>query len=186
MLMQRSLFIFAVLAFGILVIPALAARAQSATGTLTVDLTNASALIMVFNSDVAGLTLGNPGTSAATLGFGTVANYKTPAIGVTQTSSSSSFTVSSPFDVYVELGGATSANYNLTAAIAAKAPTGLSVKMDSTTLTTKAQTVSTTGIYFSNVAHTVSLVVSTAPSGSGGPATGTQLNATINLTATAN
>lgn len=180
---QRAL---PILALGMFFIPPAAARPQTATGALSVQLTNSSALVMVFNSDASGVALGNTGTSAVTLGFGTVADYKVPSAGVTETSGSSTFTVSSPFDVYVEMGGSSSTSYSLAAALAATAPTGLSVKLDSTTLSTTAQTFSTNGTYFSNVPHTVSFVLSTAASGSGGPATGTQLTSTIDLTATAN
>lgn len=161
-------------------------RGQSATGTLNVQLTNSPALIMVFNSDSAGVTLGNAGTAAVTASLGTVADYKSPSAGMTQTNGSTSFTVSTRFDVYVEMGGSSSASYSLAASLATAAPTGISVKLDSTTLSTTSQTVSTGGTYFSDAAHTVSFVVSTGPSGSGGPATGTQLTSTINLTATAN
>jgi len=175
-----------VIALGLLLNPVAAVRSQTATGALTVKLTNSSALVMVFNSDASGVALGNTGTSAVTLGFGTVADYKSPSTGVTETPGSSSFTVSSPFDVYVEVGGSSSASYSLAGSLASTAPTGLQVKLDSTTLTTTAQTFSTNGTYFSNAAHTVSLVISTAASGSGGPVTGTQLTSTIDLTATAN
>jgi len=162
------------------------AVAQSTTGTLNVELENGSGLIMVFNSDASGVTLGNPGTSAATLAFGTVSEYGSLGTGVTRTIGTSSFTVSTPFDVNVEESGTTSSTYSLAAALSATAPTGITIEVDSVTLSTTSQTVSTTSSYGGNIAHTLSAVVSTSASGAGGPTTGTQLTSTINFTATAN
>jgi hypothetical protein len=162
------------------------AAAQSTTGTLNVELENGSGLIMVFNSDASGVTLGNPGTSAATLAFGTVSEYGALGTGITRTVGTSSFTVSTPFDVSVEESGTTSSSYSLAAALSAAAPTGITIEVDSVTLSTTSQTVSTTSSYGGNVAHTLSAVVSTSASGAGGPTTGTQLTSTINFTATAN
>jgi len=96
------------------------------------------------------------------------------------------FTVRTIFDVNVIEGGLTSANYTLTAALAAAAPTGFAYQVDAVTLTTVAQTITTTGAYNADVAHNLSLVVSTAAPGAGGPAVGTPITATLNFTATAN
>ena len=83
-------------------------------------------------------------------------------------------------------GGLTSANYTLTANLAAAAPTGMSYKIDAVSLTTTAQTVTTTGAYNSDVAHNLGLVVSMSAPGSGGPLVGFPISATVNFTATAN
>lgn len=169
------------------VIPAAVTRTQSATGTLNVQLTNASTIVMLLNSNPNGIALGNSGTSAATMDFGTVADYNSSlTTGVSENSGKNSFTVSSPFDLQVDIGGSSSAGYTLTAALAANAPTGMTVELNSTTLTTTAQTITTSGNYFANSSHSLKLVISTAASGSGGPVTGTQQTSTIDLTATAN
>src|SRR5579875_2438527 len=162
------------------------ASAQTSVGTLNVELQNGSGLQLVFQSDASGVTLGNPGTSAATLAFGTVSEYGSLGANITRTVGTSSFTVSTPFDVNVEESGTTSASYTLSAQLSAAAPTGITIEVDSVALSTSSQTISTTGSYGSNVAHTLSAVISTSASGAGGPTTGTQLTSTIDFTATAN
>jgi hypothetical protein len=164
---------------------ALAAQTSS-SGTLNVVLQNGTGLQMVLNSDSSGVTLGNAGTSSATLGFGTVGAYGTPATNVTRTNQTSTFTVSTFFDVEVAESGLSSTSYTLAASLSSTAPTGLTVQVDSVTLSTTSATISTSGSYSTNVRHTLSVVVSTAASGSGGPTTGTQLSSTINLVATSN
>jgi hypothetical protein len=86
----------------------------------------------------------------------------------------------------VTQGGLASANYTLTANLAAAAPTGFSYKIDAVTLTTAAQTIQANGTYNADVAHNLGLVVLTAAPGAGGPAVGSPITATINFTATAN
>lgn len=179
----KALLAIAVLAGGTL---CLAQTKPSGTGTLSVALQNGSGLQFVFNSDSSGVTLGNAGTSAASLGFGTVSAYGTPAAGVTLTNGTSSFTVSTKFDVNVSQSGLTSTSYTMTAALAAAAPTGVTLQIGSTTLTTSSQTIQTTGSYGSNTPYTLNAVILTAASGSGGPTTGTQLTSTINFTVTSN
>lgn len=159
----------------------------TASGALNVQLLNGSGITLTFVSDSSGVTLSNAGTSAATLGFGTVGAFGSLSPGVTRpTSNSTSFTVSTIFDVNVAESGLTSTNYTLTAGLAAVAPTGLTYSIDSVTLTTTNQSIQTTGPYGSNVAHTLNVVVLTAAAGSGGPTVNTPLTTTINFTATAN
>ena len=160
-------------------------RAQShptSAGSLSVQLQNGSGLQMVLYSDPSGVSLGNSGTSSASLGFGNVAAYGTLNANVTRTNGSSTFTVSTPFDVNVQVSGVSSANYTLTASLASAAPTGVTLQIDTVTLTTSSQSIQTNGSYGNNVSHTFSAVVSTAGSGSGGPTTGTQLTSTVNRT----
>jgi hypothetical protein len=94
--------------------------------------------------------------------------------------------VQTSFDVNVIEGGLTSANYTLTANLAAAAPTGISYKVDAVSLTTAAQTIQANGTYNTDVLHSLGLVVSMSPPGAGGPAVGFPITATINFTATAN
>lgn len=177
--------------FGILFLAALLAaipaRAQTTTsGTLNVSLQNGSGLQMLLYTDASGVTLTNSGTNNATLSFGTVAASGTLATNVTRTNQTNTFTVSTLFDVNVQESGVTSSNYTLSASLAAAAPTGVTLQIDSVTLGTTSATISTSGSYGTNVQHTMSAVISTAASGSGGPTTGTQLTSTINLVATSN
>lgn len=184
----RVQFVGVLMAAGLALASAAPARAQNPTGsgTLNVTLQNGSGLQMLLNSDPSGVTLGNSGTSSATLSFGTVGAYGTLATNVTRTSQTSTFTVSTLFDINVQDSGVTSSNYTLSASLTAAAPTGVTVELDSVTLTTTSQSISTSNSYGTNVQHTLSAVISTAASGSGGPTTGTQLTSTINLVATSN
>jgi hypothetical protein len=161
--------------------------AQTATGTINTTLVNKSGISLVFNTAPGSVNLGNSGTSAASANFGIISAFGTLSAGVTRPSvGPTTFTVQTSFDVDVLEGGLTSANYTLTANLAAAAPTGISYKVDAVSLTTAAQTVTTNGTYNSNVPHNLGLVVSMSAPGAGGPAVGFPITATINFTATAN
>jgi hypothetical protein len=159
----------------------------TATGVINATLVNKNGIALQFDTDPAGVTLGAAGTSAATVGFGTVSAFNPLSAGVTRPSvTAANFTVRTIFDVQVVQGGLTSPSYTLSANLAAGAPTGLSYKIDAVTLTTTAQTIQTNGAYSTDVAHNLDLIVSTAASGAGGPAVGAPITTTINFTATAN
>jgi hypothetical protein len=74
---------------------------------------------LTFVTDGSGVTLSGTGTSAASLDFGTVQAFGgTPATNVTETvNGTSSFAVSTPFDVVVGVANFTSTDYTLTAAL---------------------------------------------------------------------
>jgi hypothetical protein len=163
------------------------ASAQTAQGTINAQLNNKSGITIVFDSDPSGVTLGNAGTSSATLNFGAISAYAPLSAGVSRPSvTATNFTVSTPFDVHVVIGGANSAGYTLNASLAAPAATGVTYQVDTLTLTTAAQTVTANGPYNTDVLHNLNLVVSTAAPGAGGPATGTPIATTLNFVATAN
>jgi hypothetical protein len=159
----------------------------TATGTINAKLVNKSGITLVFDSDANGVALGNSGTSAASLNFGTISAFGPLSAGVSRTPVvAGNYTVSTPFDVEVVLGGITSPSYTLSAQLAAAAPAGLTYAVDAVTLTTGSQNIQTNGTYNTNVQHSLNLTVSTAAPGAGGPAVGTALSATINFTATSN
>ena len=161
--------------------------AQTATGTINATLNHKNGISLVFDTDPGGVALGANGSSAASANFGIISAFGPLSAGVTRPSvTAGNFTVRTIFDVNVLQGGLASANYTLTAALAAAAPTGFTYQVDAVTLTTVAQTITTTGAYNADVAHNLSLVVSTAAPGAGGPAVGTPITATLNFTATAN
>lgn len=171
----------------LLICPRCAWGQTTATGVVNAILINKTGIALIFDSDPAGVTLGGTGTSAASLNFGTISAFGPLAPGVTRPSvSAGSYTVQTPFDVNVTQGGLTSTSYTLTAQLASPAPTGFTYKVDPVSLTTTAQTIQTNGTYGTDVKHTLSLVVSTAAPGAGGPSVGTPLTTTINFTATAN
>jgi hypothetical protein len=159
----------------------------TATGVINGTLVNKDGISIVFNTDPAGVTLGASGTPAASVNFGTISAFGTLSAGVTRISLlATTFTVRTIFDVQVIQGGLTSTTYNLSANLAAAAPTGFSYKVDAVNLTTVAQTVQTNAAYNSNLPHNLDLTVSRSAPGAGGPAVGTPISSTINFTATAN
>jgi hypothetical protein len=166
----------------------LSARGQlSASGTINATLINRNGIALVFEPNPSGVSLSGAGSPAASLNFGTIAAYGTLSSGVTLTSvSKSSFTVQTFFDVQVIEGGLNSNSYTLSAQLAAAAPTGLGYVVDGVTLITAAQNIQTNGTYNTNVQHSLSLVVSTAAPGAGGPTVGSPLTTTLNFTATSN
>jgi hypothetical protein len=159
----------------------------TATGTINATLINKSGITLIFDSDPGGVGLGNTGSSAASLNFGTISAFGPLSAGVTRpTVLAGSYTVSTLFDVQVVLGGITSPNYTLSAQLAAAAPAGFTYAVDAVTLTTGAQNIQANGTYNTDVQHSLNLTVSTAAPGAGGPAVGTPLTTTINFTATSN
>ena len=99
----------------------------------------------------------------------------------------SSFTVATIVDIDVEKsGGFSSSNYTMRAALGAATPTGLTYQADGVTLTTSAQSITSTGTYNANQAYTLDIVIKTASPASGGPTVGALLSDTIDFTATAN
>lgn len=160
---------------------------DTATGTINATLINKSAIALVFDTDPAGVALGNSGTSAASLNFGVVSAFGPLSAGVTRpTVLAGSYTVRTLFDVNVTAGGGNSPNYTLSANLAAAAATGFSYAVDAVTLTTAAQNIQTNGAYGTDVQHSMNLTISTAAPGAGGPVVGTPVSATINFLATAN
>ncbi len=165
----------------------LLAQNPTATGTINATLINKSGISLVFDTDPGGVGLGNTGSSAASLNFGTVSAFGPLSPGVTRpTVLAGSYTVKTLFDVQVIQGGLVSPSYTLSAQLAAAAPTGFTYAVDAVTLTTAAQNISTTGTYNTDVQHSLNLTISTAAPGAGGPAVGTPLTTTINFTATSN
>ncbi len=172
---------FAVVAIAMLV-PVGALRAQSgltANGTINARIIHKAGIALIFNTNASGVALGGSGTAAATLGFGGISRFGPLDAGVTRTATALDFTVSTPFDVFVELGGGTSASYNLTASLST-VPGVFGFRFDAVPLsTTPVTVVANDPNYNANRTHTLYLTVpiSAAPGG---------VSNTVNVTATAN
>ena len=165
----------------------LAAQNPTATGTINATLINKNGIALVFDTDPGGVTLGSPGTSAATLNFGTISAFGPLSPGVTRTTvTAGSFTVRTVFDVQVIQGGGNTASYTLSAQLGSALPTGFSFKVDGITVGGALATIQTNAAYNVDVAHNLDLTVSTAAPGAGGPAVGTPLSTVINFQASAN
>ena len=166
---------------------ALFAQNPTATGTINATLINKDGIALVFDTDPGGVSLGNNGSSAASLNFGTISAFGPLLPGVTRpTVLAASYTVKTLFDVQVIEGGLVSPSYTLSAQLAAVAPTGFTYAVDAVTLTTAFQNIQTNGTYNTDVQHSLNLTVLTAAPGAGGPAVGAPLTATINFKATSN
>jgi hypothetical protein len=134
---------------------------------------------LTFVSDGAGITLGSSGTSAATIGFGSVQAYggSVPS-GVTKTvNGTSNWSLSTPVDVVVQVANQTSSNYTLTAALQTSDSTN-TWQLGATSLSTTAATLTSTGAYGST-AYTYKLTIPFSEAAGA-------ISNTINFTATAN
>ena len=164
---------------GSLAIVTSASAQDTSTGNLTVTATVASSISITFETDGSGVALTGAGSSTATLGFGTVSAYGTIATSnVTRTLAASAFTVSTPFGVKVAQANGASTDYTLQAALGSADATN-TWTVNSTGLTTTAQTLGSTYSFGSAVSHTMKLTVPfTASTGA--------VSRVVNFTATAN
>ncbi|MDP8980730.1 MAG: hypothetical protein M3O35_09080 [Acidobacteriota bacterium] len=95
------------------------ANAQTGSGTLGVTATVQGSINLTFVTDASGLAVTGTGTSTASLPFGSVSMYSgTVPANVTKTIGATSFSLSTPFDVRVDLANSASTTYTLTATLA--------------------------------------------------------------------
>lgn len=157
------------------------AQGQTSSGTLAVSAELQSSITLSFVSDANGVSLTGSGTNAASLGFGSVSRFTSPPAHVTQVNGATSFTVSTPFDVLVLKSNVTSANYALSAQLQTVDATN-SWTIDTfvvATNPTAPTSLTVTGVYASNVPHTLILTIPYSE----GTAT---ISNSINFLATAN
>jgi hypothetical protein len=97
------------------------ANGQTGSGTLAVTATVQGSISLTFVTDASGLAVTGTGTSTASLPFGNVSMYSgTVPANVTKTVNGvTSFDLSTPFDVRVDLANSASTTYTLTATLAA-------------------------------------------------------------------
>jgi hypothetical protein len=97
------------------------ANAQTGSGTLGVTATVQGSINLTFVTDASGLAVTGTGTSTASLPFGNVSMYSgTVPANVTKTVNGvTSFDLSTPFDVRVDLANSISTTYTLNATLAA-------------------------------------------------------------------
>jgi hypothetical protein len=156
------------------------AQATQASATMAVSVTVASSVSFVIQTDAAGLTLTNSGTSAVTAAFGTMSAYGgTVPTGVTRTvNAPTNWKIATPFDVVVQVANQTSSNYTLTAQLQTTDATN-TWQINTTTVTAATPaTLTSTGTY-GTTAYTFSLTIPfTEAAGA--------ISNTINFVATAN
>jgi hypothetical protein len=179
--MKRAYFALPAIVAGLVLAALPASAAVTASGTLSVTATVAASINMVFDTDASGVSLTGSGSNAATLAFGTVQAYGgTVPTGATRTvNGTTDYTYSSPFDVKVTKANSSSANYTLDASLNASDSTN-TWKVDTVSLTTSPQHVTTTGTYGSDQSHVLYLAIPFSE------ADATAISNTVNFTATAN
>ena len=156
------------------------AWATSSSGTMAASVTVASSLNMIFQTDASGLALTGTGTSAVTAAFGTMSAYGgTVPTGVNRVlNGTTSWTISTPFDVIVTIANQTSSNYTLTAQLQTSDAVN-TWKINTTTVTSaSAATLTATGNY-GNTAYTLALTIPFTEAA-------TTISNTLNFVATAN
>jgi hypothetical protein len=154
--------------------------ATNASGTVAVTATVASSVSLTFVSDPAGITLGGTGTAAATIAFGNVQAYggAVPANVTKTVNGVINWTLSTPFDVVVEVANQVSPTYTLTAQLNA-ADAVDTWKIGASTITSAAATTLTAAGAYGTTAYTLGLTIPF------GKAPGAIAN-TVNFVATAN
>jgi hypothetical protein len=118
--MKTRFFLTSMLGALALVGSASAQAGLSSSGTLGVTATVQGSINLTFLTDASGLAMTGTGTSTASLPFGNVSMYAgTVPANVTKTRNGiTSFDLSTPFDVRVDVANTASPNYILTALLA--------------------------------------------------------------------
>lgn len=178
--MMKRKWIFVAIATGTLLGNAGTAWASSASGTMAVTVTVASALTLTISTDASGLALAGSGTSAVTAAFGTMSAYggTVPSGVTTSTNGTTSWKISTPIDIFVQIANQTSSNYTLTGQLQTADSTN-TWQINTTTVTsTSASTLTATGSYGTTV-YTFSLTIPFSEAAG-------LISNTVNFVATAN
>jgi hypothetical protein len=141
------------------------ANAQTGTGTLGVNATVQGSISLTFLTNVSGLAVTGTGTSVASLPFGNVTMYgsSVPANVTKALNGVTSFDLSTPFDLRVDLANSASTTFTLSAILAA--PDSINVwtlagAVGPTDISDGAShTTSSTGAYAAAFPHTLKLTV---------------------------
>jgi hypothetical protein len=155
------------------------AFATSVAGTVAVTATVTGSMSITFTTDASGITLGGSGTASAIIAFGSVQAYGgSVPTGVTETVTPPNWTLSTPFDVNVQVANLTSSNYTLTAQLQTSDTTNTWV-LNSTTITNGTPaTLTSTGTY-GLTAYTLHLTIPFSEAAG-------SISNTLNFVATAN
>lgn len=161
-----------------LMMTATMASADTSLGTLTVVATVDSSINLTIES--AGGTTSGLGTAAATSDLGNISKYGSAPTGFTLARGASDWTLTSAVGVKVDMANLTSSNYTLTAQLGSPAATGVTWKLNGSTLSdSAAATLTPTGTYGSTGSYSWNIVVAdSAPAGA--------IDNAINFTATSN
>jgi predicted secreted protein len=168
-----------VLALAVTTLTASVAMADTSSGTLTVTGTVASSINLTIES--AGGTTSGTGTAAATSALGTISKYGSSApTGFTLARGASDWTLSSTVGVKVDKANLTSTDYTLTAQLGSAPASGITWKLNGSTLSdSAASTLTSTGTYGSTGSYSWDIVVADS-------AAAAAIDNSIDFTATSN
>lgn len=173
--MKKSMFVAAIV--GMLGVASVASAATG-SGTLTVTGTVESSISLTVES--AGGTTSGTGTSAATSALGSIAKYSAAPTGFTLARGASNWTLSSTVGVQVDKANLTSTDYTLTAQLGSAPASGITWKLNGSSLSdSAATTLTSTGTYGSTGSYSWDIVVADS-------AAAAAIDNTINFTATSN
>jgi hypothetical protein len=135
-----------------------AASAATSSGTLTVTGTVESSINLTIES--AGGTTSGTGTAAATSDLGSISKYGAAPTGFTLARGASDWTISSTVGVKVDKANLTSTDYTLTAQLGSAPASGVTWKLNGSTLSdSAATTLTSTGTYGSTGSYSWDVVV---------------------------
>jgi len=169
-----------VMAISAAVVLSLSGVAQAATssGTLTVTGTVESSISLTIES--AGGTTSGTGTAAATSDLGNIAKFSSAPTGFTLARGFSNWTISSTVGVQVSKANLTSTDYTLTAQLGSAPASGVTWKLNGSTLSdSAATTLTSTGTYGSTGSYSWDIVVADS-------AAAAAIDNSISFTATSN
>jgi len=177
--MKKTFILTIVLAFFTLIG---VASAQTGSGTLSITANIQGSINLTFVTDASGMAVTGSTTSTASLALGNVSMFGgTVPANVTKTvNSTTSFDLSTPFDVRVDLANSASTTYTLAAMLSAAEAAGKVWTLGPTDISAGAShAMTSTGAYATAVPYTLKLTIpASAAAGS--------ISNTINFTATAN
>lgn len=154
------------------------ASADTASGTLTVTGTVESSINLTIES--AGGTTSGTGTAAATSALGAFSKYGSAPTGFTLARGASNWTLSSTVGVKVQKANLTSTDYTLTAQLGSAPASGVTWKLNGSTLSdSAATTLTSTGTYGSTGSYSWDIVVADS-------AAAAAIDNAISFTATSN
>jgi predicted secreted protein len=153
-------------------------NAATSSGTLTITGTVESSITLTVES--AGGTTSGTGTAAATSDLGNISKYGSAPTGFTLARGASNWTLSSTVGVKVDKANLTSTDYTLTAQLGSAPASGVTWKLNGSTLSdSAATTLTSTGTYGSTGSYSWDIVVADS-------AAAAALDNAINFTATSN
>jgi hypothetical protein len=162
----------------VLAVLSLNAFAATSSGTLTVTGTIESSISLTIES--AGGTTSGTGTAAATSDLGNISKFGAPPTGFTLARGASDWTLSSTVGVQVGKSNLTSTDYTLTAQLGSAPASGVTWKLNGSTLSdSAATTLTSTGTYASTGSYSWDIVLADSSAAAA-------IDNSINFTATSN